>query len=258
MLREISERRRRRDALRAAHAKARAVHDSTAASPLLALPDTVLDGILSALDSESPVAAARLACVHSAFLAAYTRLFRWFPDLDALRASLAAEAAAAAAAPQPAALQSPPPRLFVRCADLAYWPAGEALPPLTLMHAKIQASWFADLPNEDRIANINACVLGIHKLEVDCGHHDMDMDCPNCGDYCVCDGEDVLKAKEENALAIARKDARETLENMRRQGFTGTVRRMQCSFTFGKGANYPGFGDNGEVCGAEVELHEQE
>ena len=89
--REAEERQRRAAASASAHAKAASRRGGSAAdSPLLALPEFILEFILFMLGA---VAAAQLTCEHSAFLGIFGRLFRGFRNLEALEDSLSADAA---------------------------------------------------------------------------------------------------------------------------------------------------------------------
>ena len=181
---EEKPRRRRSKALRdaalaAAHAKAAGARDAqtTADSPLLALPDGILDVIVRTLDDESPVPAAWLACVHSAFLGAFCRLFHCVQDLKDLQDALNddGDAAVSAAAQRTLVLcgelhLDDPERDDVRAVET---------PLLTVVHASVYSylmgSSFDDDADEGTIASVNAAVRYIHELEVRCGRQDLDF-----------------------------------------------------------------------------------
>ena len=259
-----AERRRRAAARRSAHAKAQRkaqqVSVSSRASPLLALPDCILDAVVGALDA---VAAARLACEHSVFLGAYTRLFRVLADPDELRVFLAAQAGQAGGGE--AALPRQPPRLVVRHLDFTHhqWPDVPPGTQLTLLHARIPSNetryWYDDsqVLNEERIQDWNACVVLISKLEVHCGqglyYESFSPDelfrfaggsCPNCGEEsCTCaDGlvglvdkgqwlEDLRERAEAACQAEAEEDTRATMESLWESGFTVPVPWVRSSRT---------------------------
>lgn len=189
------QKRRREGGVAAVLAAARARADAApqdATSPLLALPDTVLDAIFRALDPESPVWPARLACVNSVFLAAYCRSYRVYKGLHELHAALNAEVAGAL----PPLLPASPLRIFVQFADLEKWPAWP-VPPLTLMHARVQSTRSEEYDDVVlRMADINGSVLLILELKVK-GAYAMDSSatpdrdgCPWCesDDGCGCPG----------------------------------------------------------------------
>ena len=258
-LEKRKQQRRRAAALAAAHAKARTRgEDAAVASPLVELPEFILDAIVRALDPVCPKAAARLACEHSVFLGAFSRHCRVFRSLDALQKSLATDVAAAP--PQPAVLQSAQqPRLFLVFANLSQgWPEAMPVQPLTLMHAcidSVERLQFADPDEfdiESRRCVINRGVLLIQELEVDCGSQSASVAssprrraCPNCGqDWCNCkadhDSEDDEYTDDEEQLvdealdeccANAAAEARATLAWLRAVGFTVPVLKLTMRLT---------------------------
>jgi hypothetical protein len=280
------QKRRRTAALASAHAKARTRGgaDLPAASPLVELPEFILDAVVRTLDTDCPKAAARLACEHSVFLGAFSRHFRVFRSLDALQKSLAADLAAAQ--PQPAVLQSAhPPHLFLVFANLSQgWPEAMPVQPLTVMHAcidSVERLEFADPEDfdiESRRGVINRGVLLIQELEVDCGAQGATVAtsprrraCPDCGQgWCNCqahDSEDDEYSDDEEQLedealdecyARAAVEARATLAWLRALGITVPVGKltMRLSLSLKKKNKYYGryFDDHwGEVRRVDVE-----
>ena len=256
---------RRREVLAAAHAKARTRGVAHGASPLLALPEGLLDAVVLALGREDLGQVARLACMHSTLLGAYCRVFRVYGDFGQLYTALDA-------APPP---PSPSPLVVVRFADLEEWHAPlRPLPPLTLQHARVCGITYGHGEGVDAleagIEEFNASVTLIHELEVDCGSlalHVPDLPepddvctCPRCYDIeCGClaagllsetdvatleqqaaavrDHEAEVQRLEDTALAgsyaAAEQDARDTLAYLRGAGLTVPVRKLtlRASFT---------------------------
>ena len=263
--REAEEKQRRKDALAAAHAKAlySGRHLSTDhgdAPTLLTLPNLALDTIMRALAAEDPSLAARLACEHSALLAAFGRALCFVHVLSEL----------------PAAPSVP---LFVRFADLEEWPAAPPqLPRLTLMRAYLMSRKNCCLQDyewnaEERIDEINESVILIHELEVDCGFMTLHVpdppsytrSCPNCGrEWCKCSADGELDEFESYELDFEREhhaqqlrkyqarekrlvekavdkcamyaaqDARETLVFFRELGLTVVVRKLTFRVKFSR------------------------
>ena len=262
--REAEEKQRRKDALAAAHAKALAGRhlstDHGDAPTLLTLPNLALDAIMRALAAEDPSLAARLACEHSALLAAFGRALCFVRMLSEL----------------PAAPSVP---LFVHFADLEEWPAAPPqLPRLTLMHAYLMSRKNCCLDDyqwnaEARVDEINNCVILIHELEVDCGFMTLHVpdppsytrSCPNCGrERCKCSADGELDGFESYELDFEREhhaqqlrkyqarekrlvekavdkcamyaaqDARETLVFFRELGLTVVVRKLTFRVKFSR------------------------
>ena len=267
----LEEKARRRAALAAAHAKARTRGVAHTASPLLALPDGLLDAVVLALGREDLKEGGRLACVHSALLGAYGRVFRVYGDFGQLYTALDA-------APPP---PSPSPLVVVRFADLEEWHAPlRPLPPLTLQHARVCGITYGHGEGVDAleagIEEFNASVTLIHELEVDyCGALALHVpDLPEPDDECMCprcfvaecdclvsetdiatleqqaqaamrEHEAEVQRLEDTALAEsyaeAEQDARDTLDYLRDEGLTMPVRKLSFRASFTRDRMAAGF-----------------